>query len=110
MAATLTLLHGPEVGQLARKFIFKVVLTSNYPTGGETLNFAPYVSGDVGALPTSVQPERFGGYVPSYIPGASISAGKLKQFSAPGTELAAGAYPAALLALTDARIVVELPK
>ena len=110
MAATLTLLHGPEVGQLTRKFIFKVVLTSNYPTGGETLDLSSFVSGAVGVLPTSVRTERFGGYVPSYIPGASISAGKLKQFSAPGTELAAGAYPAALLALTDARVIVELPK
>ena len=110
MAATLTLLHGPEVGSLTRKFIFKVVLTGSYPTGGETLDFAPYVSGDIGALPISVVPQRFGGYVPSYIPGASISAGKLMQFSAPGTQLAAGAYPAALTGLTDARIVVELPK
>lgn len=110
MAATLVLLHGPEVGQLTRKFIFKVNLSGNYPSGGETLDFAPYVSGAVGALPTSVLPERFGGYVPSYVPGASISAGKLMQFSAPGTELIAGEYPVELTDLEDARIVVELPK
>ena len=110
MAATLTLLHGPEVGQLTRKFTFKVVLTSNYPTGGETLNFAPYVSGAVGVLPTSVRTERFAGYETSYIPGTSIANGKLMVFASPGTEFTAGAYSAALLALTDARIVVELPK
>ncbi len=110
MAVTLTLLHGPEVGQLTRKFIFGIVLEDAYPEDGETLDLSSFVSGAVGVLPTSVRTERFAGYETAYIPGTSIANGKLMLFSAPETEFTAGAYTAALLALTDARIVVELPK
>lgn len=110
MAATLTLLHGPEVGQLTRKFTFGIVLEDNYPEDGEPLDLSSFVSGAVGVLPTSVRTERFAGYETSYIPGTSIANGKLMVFASPGTEFTAGAYSAALLALTDARVIVELPK
>lgn len=110
MACALTLLSGPEFTATQKKYVFGAVLTSTYPANGEVLDFAPYVSGDVAALPISVVAERTAGYAADYVPGASIKLGKLKIFSAPGTEFTAGAYSAALLAATDIRLTVVLPK
>lgn len=109
MACTLTLLHGPKFDQSTKTLVFKAVFTGTYPAGGDVISLASFSSGDANVLPISVSEERFGGYAADYIPGASVALGKLKIFTTAATELAAGAYPAGLTGLTDARITVVLP-
>ena len=87
-----------------------IALTGNYPAGGDTLNLsgAPVQSAQVPVRvffseqpSATVTPSGYGLY---YEPGTTPSDGKLRVTSAAGTELAAGAYPAALL---QANIVFE---
>jgi len=84
-----------------------LTFTGNYPTGGDTVDLTTILgaSDDVGvavfsALPVYVDPALGGGYGAEFIPGSALNNCKLKVFSAPGTELAAGSYAAnaALLA------------
>ena len=110
MAATLTLIAGPEHGPLWKRFIFKVVFTGSYAPGGDTVDFSPFVSGNNKDFPVSVTEERAGGYAFAYAPGTTIADGKLKIFTTAATELGAGAYPAGLTGLTDCRLVVEFAK
>ena len=109
MPATLTLIMGPEFAQRTKRFVFNVAFSGSYTAGGDTVDFSPFVSGNASDLPLSVCEERLGGYAASYVPGATIAAGKLKLFTTAATELSAGAYPAGLTGLTDARLVVVLP-
>lgn len=87
----------------------EVVLTAtasgNYATGGDTVNLTAVTNpqnhnGGSFGFPVNIQDysveQGGGGYTAELIPGATPATWKLKVFSAPGTELAAGAYPAAI--------------
>jgi hypothetical protein len=75
-----------------------IALSGSYPSGGETLDLTQIAN----AVPSASQPVLVsvesqngnGGY---YIPqqGSALNNWKLRVFQAGGTELAAGAYPAA---------------
>ncbi|SRR6266404_2889863 len=95
--------HGNNQFQITVGLTF----TGNYPTGGDTVDLTSIIgaSDDVGvavfsALPIYVDPALGGGFGGEFIPGSGLNNCKLKVFSAPGTELAAGGYAAnaALLA------------
>ena len=81
-----------------------VALTSTYTSGGDTLDLSGYPTQSaqvpVFAIFTetpsaSVAPSGYNFY---YQPGTTPADGKIRVTSAAGTELSAGAYPAALLA------------
>jgi hypothetical protein len=81
--------------------------SGNYVTGGDTVNLQaivpPFGKGDAmigypGTINESTVASAPAGYTAMLIPGATLNAWKLKVYSAPGTELAAAAYPAAILA------------
>ena len=84
-----------------------VAFTGNYATGGDTINFTQMLTATAkvtmrprsntiaGTVVTSPA-----GYLATLIKGQTLATWKLMLYSAPGVELAAGAYPAALLAAT----------
>lgn len=97
--------------------VYLGTLTGNYVTGGEPLDptaatdpnsYNEPIAGiyDAGAIAAHVfesKVVRFpGGYMGEIVPGSAPTgwnnAFRLKLYSAPGTELAAAAYPAAILA------------
>src|SRR5271166_2544258 len=96
---------------------FNVILTGNYPTGGDTLNFAtatqdpnfvgmvPMVDASQG--PISLDVWDMGGNITNGVfpvLGANPTNSKLKFTSAFNTELGAGAYPASI---TSSKIAGE---
>lgn len=106
MALALTL-NEVEVNLRHKDLYIKAVASGNYSTGGDTVNLtsisnpANKTNGTAGYPGTIVDYEveqGAGGYTAELIPGATLATWKLKIFSAPGTELAAGAYPAAITA------------
>ena len=108
MAATATaittqpILDTTQSTQVTR---WTVVLTDTYTLGGDTLDLSAYPTQS--ALPP-VPPLIFSesptalvapsGYLFYYQQGTTPANGKLRVTSAAGTEVSAGAYPAALLA------------
>lgn len=96
--------------------ILKLSFTGSYVTGGDTANFTPNTwtdpnnQGIIGYPTTvpSIQPAvrslnfaaAQAGYYASIIPGTTLANAKFQIFTAGGTELAAGAYPAGILAGT----------
>lgn len=94
--------------------ILKLSFTGSYVTGGDTLNLTPSTwtdPGDQGVIgyPTtvpSIVPSVYSlnfaaaqlGYYAVVIPGTTLANAKFQILTAGGTELAAGAYPAGILA------------
>lgn len=108
MAATATLnstvqpiLDTTQSSQIVRGFI---ALTDTYTSGGDTLDISGYPVQS--AQPPEIvlfteQPSASvapSGYLFYYQPGTTPANGKIRVTSAAGTEVSAGAYPAALLA------------
>lgn len=75
-----------------------LAVAGNYATGGDTLNFATYKIKS-SKVPTYLSFNMLSKYLPRFVYGTTIANGKLL-FIVPdtGLELAAAAYPAALLA------------
>ena len=93
------------------KFVYvfgTITLSSNYATGGDTLDFTAMTKpigcpgipasehGSGIPLPTTVSIYGKNGYGLGYVPGTTAANGKVKITTASNTELAAGAYPAGL--------------
>ena len=81
--------------------------SGNYTTGGDTVNLqaitpslglADATVGYPGVVNECEVSSAPGGYTAILITGATLATWKLKIYSAAGVELAAGAYPAAILA------------
>ena len=77
----------------------------NYVPGGDSINLSnvqnpKFISnGKIGGVPKIAEVMNApGGYSAEIITASTLAGFKLKVYSAPGVELAAGAYPAALLA------------
>jgi hypothetical protein len=88
-----------------KKLNIEVTMSSNYATGGDTLNLTTMTNPNflAGANVNSIPPQcdvAFkngpGGYEPRWVPGTTLANGKVQIYSTGGTEVAAGAYPAAL--------------
>ena len=109
MALTLSLISGPSFSGKEKRYVFGAVLTDNYPgSGGDTVDFTPWISGNVAELPISVLVEGAAGYPAAYTEGSDLSDGQLTFYKAVGTELDTAAYQAALLAAADLRLTVVL--
>src|SRR5581483_9328293 len=97
---------------------FKPTMSGNYAAGGDTLDFTAATDAAFkGFRKPSVAPEAieangsFGGHTVTPIVGAAANNSKLKFFTAPNTELAAAAYPAAITGDDDnCRIVARWKK
>jgi hypothetical protein len=82
---------------------YKVTFSGNYTAGGDTLNLTTatnpkFLSGAfLGYVPTEYRVcNDAAGYGFEWVPGTTLANGKLKLWSSANTELAAGAYNAAL--------------
>lgn len=96
-----------------------VIPASTYPTGGDPIDFTaianPNFEGNFtpGTVPTITQMQLEnvpGGYDYQFVAGTGTTlatAWKVKFFTTAGTELAAGAYPAALLGANITLIVSQ---
>jgi hypothetical protein len=78
-----------------------LTFSGNYATGGDALDPTPLFASGVGSI-LLMDISGGAGYGFEYNPTAKV----LKVFSAPGTELAAGAYPAALTG--DTNVVAQI--
>lgn len=95
-----------------------VTPSGDYVTDGDALNLDPSTFEDPNGIGVLGQPlnvpvgkvtvdvENADGYYAQIVPAATLAAFKLLWFSTEGTQLAAGAYPAAI---TGAQIVIRLP-
>lgn len=106
MAVTLTLKKyttpfNPEA------MLVQVGVSGNYATGGDTLDLTPSkildpsVKGVVGpnqvpSIAPGVFTANLGGYRAEVVPGTTLAGFKLKFYAPAGTEVPAGAYPAAI--------------
>jgi hypothetical protein len=99
-----------DIDASPNNFVFsnhRLVFTGNYVTGGDTLDLTTIV----GLVPTASLPLQIyaqsnggatsfgagvGGYYEVVQAGAALNTYKLKAYTAGGTELAAGAYPASV--------------
>ncbi|MDE2102973.1 MAG: hypothetical protein KGL39_37360 [Patescibacteria group bacterium] len=88
-----------------KEVVVKAVASGNYATGGDTVDLTAVTNpsnriggffGYPGTIEDNSVEQGAGGYTAELVPGTSLSNWKLKIYSAPGTELAAGAYPAAI--------------
>jgi hypothetical protein len=98
--------------------IVSIAASGNYVTGGDTVNLNPQNIKDpngVGLIgypenqpktPPSIDAQALSGYYAQLVPGATLGANKIQFFLSEGNELAAGAYPAAILGGT---LTVKLP-
>lgn len=96
--------------------ILGLTFSGNYSTGGDTLNLTPSNISDPGLqgvlgpnqtpVAVDVLQENLGGYYVEVIPGASLSTWKVQCFQPGGTEVAAGAYPAAFTTGTPVLVKV----
>jgi len=106
MAAKISVVSINSAGQQVR-VAFNLVLTGNYPTGGDILDFTQILQdaafqGIFGNIPSSQPPQQIdiwsqsGNLANHYYPvvGALQTNSKVKIDSAFNTELNAGAYPA----------------
>lgn len=94
-----------DVSHRLNKLRVKATPSGNYSAGGDTVNLTTITNpkllsgGRAGSLPTGARIVRYAaGYLAELILGATMQTCLLKIYSAPGVELAAGAYPAALAA------------
>jgi hypothetical protein len=86
--------------QLRTKQLYLIATpTGNYVTGGDTVNLREDARvGFPGIVKESEVSSAPAGYAAVLIPGTTLNNWKLKIYSVAGTELAAAAYPAAILA------------
>lgn len=98
MAATMTLVDQWHDGKRLH-VIGTIAFSGTYPTGGEPLDFTT-IGVESSQAPEILLASSTGGYASHFTPGTSVSdtGNKLQYFSAMGTEVAAGAYPAGLTA------------
>jgi hypothetical protein len=89
-----------------------VTFSGSYTTGGDTLDLTAttnpkyFVAAKFGTIPVEfVVCNDAGGCGFEWVPGTTLANGKVKVFSAANTELAAGAYNAAL---TGDTLILEL--
>jgi len=89
------------------RVLTNLVFTGSYPTGGDTIDLTTLIGQGHGSgvavfnnMPLQATPSLGGGIDAEFIPGSALNNGKLKLFTAGGTELGAGTYAAnaALLA------------
>jgi hypothetical protein len=117
MLAFKVLKYLPSIGA-PDSVLLGVTPTGNYTTGGDTANLNPSTFSDpngVGVLgdplnqpttPPSIHSQSLSGYYAQLIPGATLATNKIQFFASEGSELAQGAYPAAIL---NGSLTVELP-
>jgi hypothetical protein len=88
-----------------KKLVIALTFSGSYSTGGDTLNFTTMTNpsfvanANVAKIPSVadvVFQNGAGGYDFDFVPGTTLANSKIKIFSAANTELAAGAYNAAL--------------
>lgn len=94
--------------QLRTKQLYLIATpTGSYVTGGDTVNLqaitpgkgqADATVGYPGTVSESEVASAPAGYTALLVPGTTLANWKLKVYSVAGTELAAAAYPAAILA------------
>ena len=114
--ASLLILHNnwgnifPGAGGYS-EYIVEVLLTGNYPTGGEPIDFRrlPLIKAS-GPAVVSIN-GQYAGYLFEWVFGTSVADGLLKIYTpetggilGPGIELAAGAYPRDL----DMAVVIKI--
>jgi hypothetical protein len=89
--------------------IVQFVASGNYPNpGGDTANLNPSSWSDPNGkgllgdplnpttVPPSIETENIGGYYAQFVPGTTLANGKIHFYASEGSELANGAYPAAI--------------
>lgn len=98
--------------------LVKVTRSGNYVAGGDTVNLNSSALTDpngIGVLgyplavpktPIAVDSEYDDGYYAQVVAGATLATFKIQYFTSEGNELAAGAYPAAIL---NGTIVLRVP-
>lgn len=109
MAVTLSLLSQEVRGQFGAlsRYQVNLVLSSTYPTGGDTVDFSTLPLIKTSRAPVNVDVAGVvAGYHLEWIPGTTQKNGKLKIYvdsgaGSPGTELGAGGYPGALTSATN---------
>jgi hypothetical protein len=88
-----------------RRRVLRLLITpsGNYTTGGDTLDLTQVTNpafkagGFFGGMPDDWALINCpGGYNAEYFPGTALNNGKIKFYSAAGTEIGAAAYPAIL--------------
>ena len=89
---------------------FKLTASGSYPTGGDTIDLSGLIPVGNTKLPDSVAFEGTAGYGADYVPGASIAAGKVKFYSAAGTEHTAATYNAAISGAANLKMTVVIDK
>ena len=100
MPITITLTPNNADGSGSNLFyaIGTLAFSGNYPTGGDTLDFTQVAdklpSDQIIQVFADSQNGNGGYYVP--VQGSALNNWKLKAFTAGGTELSAGAYPASV--------------
>jgi hypothetical protein len=104
MALTSTTLDR-DISRRKRKLRITVIPSGNYTPGGDTFDLTAITNpkviplGKPSALPKfATVVNSPAGYSAEFVAGATMQTCKLKVFASPGNELAAAAYPAALLA------------
>lgn len=96
---------------------FSLTFSGNYTTGGDTINFttATNPQNQPAALAFGSAPLVFSlsgsidGYTVEMVPGSGLTNWKIKIFSASGTELSAGAYPAGISGDTNLQLTIVNP-
>lgn len=81
--------------------LFSIEMTGDYVTGGDTIDFTQTTANVEGTSQPcqgiDMMGGDVGGYVFQFILGSALNNNLAKIYSAEGTQLAAGAYPSALL-------------
>lgn len=92
-----------DLSRRNKHLIISATPSGSYATGGDTVDLTKLTNpkfisnGLAGAVPKAVEIINTpGGYSAEFIIGTTLANSKLKIYSAPGTELSAAAYPAAL--------------
>jgi hypothetical protein len=100
-----------------KRITYKTTFSGNYATGGDTIDFTAATDPNFkNARIPSVPPELIevngnpGGHGAEGVVGAGNNNSKIKLFSAAGTELAAAAYPAGVLAEANVTVTAVFPQ
>lgn len=99
-----------DAGQKTETWCVKLVVSGSYATNGDVVNLATIIPARLAKLPLSVSFDGTKGYDADYVPGADLTLGKVRFWSAAGTELVAGAYPAALTGATTLQATIVTDK
>lgn len=97
-----------QVGRMITERILALAFAGNYPTGGDTLDLTAisealnridgFKNFKFDGIKVMYPVSESGGYYFEIIKGTTLANNKVKIYKPAGTELDAGAYPAALLA------------